>query len=157
MIMTDAGFSAIEASSRGPLSRVMSWLGFAPRDDQQPGSDPLPTNVLRKPPFVPQFEPQRPLHEPARLAESYASHALVSARNGGYAEAESYFREAFALDRKLTPDTLANFWQLPRPAHEAASRALIAAGRDDEAVDLVREISDRAMLAAQPHLQRAAS
>lgn len=156
MIMTDAGFSAVEASSHGPLYRVMSWLGFVRDDHQQSNVDTPSMTGVHQSSFAPPA-PQRPRHEPAKLAESYASHALVSARNGGYVEAESYFREAFTLDRKLTPGTLTNFWQLPRQAHEAASRALIAAGRDDEAVDLVREIADRATITTQSQLQRAAS
>jgi Flp pilus assembly protein TadD len=153
MIMTDAGFAAIETSSQGPLFRVMSWLGLAPRTDRQSLAAALPSGGYSQPAMTTQPAPRHASHEPARLAESYAFLALVSARNGGYAEAESYFREAFTLDRTLAPTTLTNFWQLPRQAHEAAGRALIAAGRDDEAVDLVREIADR----AQPHLQRAAS
>jgi hypothetical protein len=153
MIMTDAGFAAIETSSQGPLFRVMSWLGLAPRDERRSIADALPSGGYSEPAPATQPAPQRASHDPVKLAESYAFLALVSARNGGYSEAESYFREAFTLDRTLAPAVLTNFWQLPRQAHEAASRALIAAGRDDEAVDLVREIADH----AQPQLQRAAS
>jgi hypothetical protein len=155
MIMTDAGFAAIEASSRGPLYRVMSWLGLAPRDDEPVvGALPPASPYSAVPPRRPA---NRTIRESGRLAESYAFNALVSARNGRYAEAESYFREAFVLDRTLSPSKLANFWQLSRHAQEAASRALIACGRDDDAVDLVREMSDRAMRVTRPELARAAS
>lgn len=156
MIMTDAGFAAIEASSHGPLYRVMSWLGLAAREERSL-AETMPTGGFDQSAVRSRPASQPTLHEPAKLAESYAFRALVSARDGGYAEAESYFREAFTLDRKLAPSNLTNFWQLPRQAHEAASRALIAAGRDDEAVALVREIADRATIAARPELVRAAS
>lgn len=157
MIMTDAGFSAIDVTSRGPLYRVMSWLGFVPGDEQRSFTEMMPSANVKPSPVASQPAPGRPQYDSIKLAETYAFHALVSARGGGYAEAESYFREAFTLDRKLAPGALANFWQLPRQAHEAANRALIAAGRDDDAVVLAREIADRAMLPAQPELVRAAS
>jgi hypothetical protein len=150
MIMTDSGFAAIEASSHGPLYRVMSWLGLIPHTEQtqpylQASSAPMARNL-------------QPLMEPTpfdstKLAEAHAFNALVWARNGGFAEAESYFREAFTLDRKLAPASLANFWQLPPQAHEAAKSALIACGREDDAVELAREIEFR----TAPVLVRAAS
>jgi len=150
MIMTDYGFAAIESSSHGPLYRVMSWLGLVPRTEQATRFEP----VISSPEATPAVPAPRAGYDPARLAESYAFNALVSARNGGFAEAESYFLEAFTLDRKLSPTRLTNFWQLPPQAHEAANRALIAAGRDDDAVALTREMLDRA---ASAQLHRAAS
>jgi hypothetical protein len=150
MIMTDYGFAAIESSSHGPLYRVMSWLGLVQRTEQTARFEPFVA-----PPETPHAAAApRAGYDPARLAESYAFNALISARNGGFAEAESYFREAFSLDRKLNPTRLTNFWQLPRQAHEAANRALIAAGRDDDAVALTREMLDRA---ASAQVHRAAS
>jgi hypothetical protein len=150
MIMTDSGFAAIEASSHGPLYRVMSWLGLIPHTEETP----LPS----QPSYVPTASNLRPMMAPTpidstKLAEAHAFNALIWARNGGYVEAESYFREAFTLDRELGPTSLTNFWQLPRQAHEAAKSALIACGRDDDAVELAREIDFR----AQPVLVRAAS
>ncbi|MGH2548909.1 MAG: hypothetical protein ACRDHN_05935 [Thermomicrobiales bacterium] len=149
MIMTDSGFAAIEASSHGPLFRVMSWLGLTPRAEEQP---------FIQTPYVPMTRTPQPVMPPApfdssKLAESHAFNALVCARNGGFVEAESYFREAFTLDRKLDPASLTNFWQLPRQAHEAAKAALMACGREDDAVELVREMEFR----SQPELVRAAS
>lgn len=150
MIMTDSGFAAIEASSHGPLYRVMSWLGLIPRtEDEQPFSQAPYAPMTRNP--QPPMAPTP--FESTKLAASHAFNALVCARNGGFVEAESYFREAFTLDRKLVPTSLTNFWQLPRPAHEAAKSALIACGREDDAVELAREIDFR----AQPVLVRAAS
>jgi hypothetical protein len=152
MIMTDYGFAAIESSSHGPLYRVMSWLGLVTRQEPIARFEPMvasPETV--SPPRAP-----RPGYDPVRVAESYAFNALVAARNGGYAKAESYFREAFTLDRSMSPARLTNFWQLPHQAHEAANRALIAAGREDDAVALTREMLDRAAR-AQVELHRAAS
>lgn len=153
MIMTDFGFAAIESSSHGPLHRVMSWLGLLPRNESPLRAEPpVFTDAV---PVAPR--PQRAGYDPARLAESYAFNALIAARNGGFSEAESYFREAFTLDRKLSPAKLTNFWQLPRQAHEAANRALIAVGRDEDAVALTQEMIERTAAPAQLQLHRAAS
>lgn len=152
MIMTDYGFAAIESSSHGPLYRVMSWLGLVTRQEPVARFEPtVASSEMVSPPRVP-----RPGYDPVRIAESYAFNALVAARNGGFAEAESYFREAFTLDRSMSPARLTNFWQLPYQAYEAANRALIAAGRDDDAVALTREMLDRAG-STQTQLHRAAS
>ncbi|CAN5624591.1 hypothetical protein BH09CHL1_BH09CHL1_36080 [soil metagenome] len=150
MIMTDTGFAAIEATSRGPLYRVMSWLGLIPHTET--------TQPYVQTSYPPAARNLQPLMAPipfdsTKLAEAHAFNALVWARNGGFVEAESFFREAFTLDRKLSPTSLTNFWQLSPQAHEAAKSALIACGREDDAVELAREIDFR----AQPVLVRAAS
>lgn len=150
MIMTDSAFAAIEASSHGPLYRVMSWLGLIPRIENE---RPLPQAPYAPVTRTPQPPVAQTPFDSTKLAEAHAFNALVCARNGGFVEAESYFREAFALDRKLAPTSLTSFWQLPRQAHEAAKSALIACGREDDAVELAREIEFR----AHPVLVRVAS
>jgi hypothetical protein len=90
-------------------------------------------------------------HAREQKARVAAVRALLQARDGHFDGAERFFREAADLDPSLRLSDVPTYWNLARPGHEAAVKALRRAGRTREASLLASEIDYR----HRPHLVRA--
>jgi hypothetical protein len=88
-----------------------------------------------------------------RRARAIALRGLSEARAGEFYQARSSFAHAAALDPTLDLTSLPAFWQLAKPAHEAAVGAYTDANRPRDAAELTARINVR----FRPRLVRARS